>query len=118
MLRSLLAVAALALGIAACGGSSTPSPSIEPSVAPTVTPSTAPTASAEQSPAGQVYVVKKGDTLYAIAVRNKTTVEAIMAVNPAITNPNLLKVGQRVLIPTPSASPPSPSSSASPPSSP
>jgi LysM repeat protein len=105
MLKSLLAAAVLALGIAACGGSSTPSPSVEPSVAPSVTPSSAPTPSAEASPAGLVYVVKKGDTLYAIAVRNKTTVEAIVAVNPTITNPNFLKVGQRILIPTPSPSP-------------
>lgn len=105
MLRGLLVAGMLAIGVAACGGSSTPSPSVEPSVSPSVTPSTAPTPSAEASPAGLVYVVKKGDTLYAIAVRNKTTVEAIVAVNPDIKNPNFLKVGQRVLIPTPSASP-------------
>jgi LysM repeat protein len=109
MRRSLLAAAVLAVGIAACGSSSTPGPSASSSAAPSGAPaasaSIAPAQSAEASPAGTVYVVKKGDTLYAIAVRNGTTVKAILAVNPDITNPSLLKVGQRILVPAPTSSP-------------
>jgi LysM repeat protein len=48
-----------------------------------------------------VYVVKKGDTLYAIAIRHKVTLEALLAANPTITHPNFVKIGQRILIPAP-----------------
>ncbi len=44
------------------------------------------------------YVVRPGDTLYSIAARFNTTVEAIMAVN-RIINPNFIYVGQRLIIP-------------------
>jgi LysM repeat protein len=47
----------------------------------------------------QTVQVKKGDTLSAIAKANKTTVKAIQAANPQITNPNLIKPGQTFLIP-------------------
>lgn len=109
MRRSLLATALLAFVVAACGASGTPSPSAAPSAAPSVapsaTPATTPSPSPSPSPAAAIYIVKKGDTLYAIAVRNKTTVKAILAANPAITNPNYLKLGQRIIIPAPSPSP-------------
>jgi LysM repeat protein len=45
------------------------------------------------------YKVKKGDTLSAIAKANQTTVKAIQAANPKITNPNLIKPGQVFNIP-------------------
>jgi LysM repeat protein len=44
------------------------------------------------------YVVKKGDNLSSIAVRFKTTPQAIMNAN-GITNPNLVYVGQLLNIP-------------------
>ncbi|MGQ9889371.1 MAG: LysM peptidoglycan-binding domain-containing protein [Aggregatilineales bacterium] len=56
------------------------------------------------SPAGSalrgttVYIVEQGDTLAAIARRFGTTVSAISAVN-GIANPNLIFVGQRLVIP-------------------
>lgn len=51
-------------------------------------------------PAGSYpYVIKSGDTLYKIAVKNNTTVEAIMDINPGI-NPNNLQVGQKICIPS------------------
>ena len=46
-----------------------------------------------------VYVVKSGDTLYLIAQRFGTTVEAIVAANN-ITNPSLIQVGQKLKVPT------------------
>lgn len=45
------------------------------------------------------YVVKSGDTLGAIASRNNTTVQAIMAANPQIANPNAISVGQKITLP-------------------
>ena len=63
-------------------------------VAPTTPPpATPPPAS------GQTYYVKKGDTLRSIASRLSTTVEDILKVNPRITNPNLIYVGQAITIP-------------------
>ena len=44
------------------------------------------------------YTIKSGDTLYKLAITYRTTVEAIMALNPGI-NPNNLQIGQRICIP-------------------
>ncbi len=55
------------------------------------TPSTIP-------PTGGDYIVRAGDTLYSIAARYGTTVEAIQSAN-GIVNPSLIKVGQRLIIP-------------------
>ena len=52
------------------------------------------------------YTIKAGDTLYLLAIRYNTTVEAIMAINPGI-NPNNLQIGQRICIPG-SITPPPP----------
>jgi LysM repeat protein len=51
-----------------------------------------------------VYVVQPGDWLSKLAIRYTTTVEAIVAVNPAITNPDRIEVGQEIVIPVGSAS--------------
>lgn len=51
-------------------------------------------------------VVKKGDTLSEIAAANNTTVAKIVAANPQITNPNLIKPGQVITIPAPKATTP------------
>ncbi|HJS18094.1 MAG TPA: LysM peptidoglycan-binding domain-containing protein [Anaerolineales bacterium] len=57
--------------------------------------------------AGGTYVVQPGDTLAKIAKRSGTTVSAIMAVNPQITNPNVIYVGQVIYLPAGSYPPPS-----------
>lgn len=50
-------------------------------------------------PAGTfAYTIRSGDTLYNLAIRYNTTVEAIMRVNPGI-NPNNLQIGQIICIP-------------------
>ena len=55
---------------------------------------------ASEKPAGsQVYVVQVGDTMAQIASHFNTTVWAIAQANE-IANPNVLQVGQRLLIPT------------------
>ena len=45
---------------------------------------------------GNVYVVQLNDTLGLIAAKFNTTVEALMALNPEITNPNLIYEGQKI----------------------
>jgi len=45
------------------------------------------------------HTIKSGDTLYAIAVKYGTTVQAISAANN-ISNPNLIQVGQVLVIPS------------------
>ncbi len=44
------------------------------------------------------YTIKSGDTIYKLAMKYNTTVEAILRVNPGI-NPNNLQIGQRICIP-------------------
>lgn len=46
------------------------------------------------------YVVQPGDTLSSIAKKYNTTVDAILAINPDIDNPNLIYVGQIIKVPT------------------
>ncbi|MCP4358798.1 MAG: LysM peptidoglycan-binding domain-containing protein [Chloroflexi bacterium] len=77
---------------------------------PTSPPTTAvpPLPTATAPPGGSItYVVQPGDTLYAIARRYGTTVNAIAAANN-IANPNLIYVGQVLIIPTGSNPPPQP----------
>lgn len=49
-------------------------------------------------PGGNTYVVQLGDTLYSIAVRHNTTVQALMVANN-LSNPNLIYVGQTLKVP-------------------
>jgi len=48
---------------------------------------------------GQTYYAQKGDTLRKIAAKFNTTVDAILKLNPQITNPNLIYVGQAITVP-------------------
>jgi len=48
---------------------------------------------------GQVYTVQRGDTLRKVADRLNTTVDAILKVNPQISNPNLIYAGQVISLP-------------------
>jgi LysM repeat protein len=48
---------------------------------------------------GQTYYAVRGDTLRKIAAKFGTTVDAILRVNPQITNPNVIYVGQAITIP-------------------
>ena len=50
-------------------------------------------------PSGGVYYAVRGDTLRKIAAKFNTTVDAILKVNPQITNPNIIYVGQAITIP-------------------
>ncbi|MBN2117923.1 MAG: LysM peptidoglycan-binding domain-containing protein [Anaerolineales bacterium] len=50
-------------------------------------------------PSGQVYYAQRGDTLRKIAAKFGTTVDALLRLNPQITNPNLIYVGQAITVP-------------------
>ncbi|TGE32668.1 LysM peptidoglycan-binding domain-containing protein [Desulfosporosinus sp. Sb-LF] len=52
----------------------------------------------EPTPAHEVYVVKKGDSIYKIAKRYGTTMQAIILANN-LRNPNLIYPGQILFIP-------------------
>jgi LysM repeat protein len=47
------------------------------------------------------YTVQPGDTLFALALEYNTTVQDIMDYNPELTDPDMIDVGQRLLIPDP-----------------
>ncbi|MCL6589967.1 MAG: LysM peptidoglycan-binding domain-containing protein [Firmicutes bacterium] len=49
-------------------------------------------------PGGFFYRVMAGDTLFSLAVRYNTTVDAILRANPGL-DPNRLSIGQRICIP-------------------
>lgn len=62
-----------------------------------------------QSCSGQLYTVRASDTLFGIAQRFGVTVRQITAVNPQITNPDIIIVGQVICIPAAAPTPtPSP----------
>lgn len=71
-----------------------------------------PTASPTPSAQGGVYTVQPGDTLWAIAVRLNTSVEALIVANPGL-NPDMLYPGDRIVVPPSVANfvPPTPVSS-------
>lgn len=68
-----------------------------PLPADTVPPGTPPPPPSTCS--GQLYQVARGDTLSSISRRFRVTVNAILAANPQIANPNLLVVGQMICVP-------------------
>lgn len=49
---------------------------------------------------GQLYTVQAFDTLFIISRRFGVTISQILDVNPQITNPNLIFIGQVICIPT------------------
>jgi LysM repeat protein len=63
---------------------------VSPTVEPTATP-------CPPTP----YTVRAGDTLSRIAAANRVTVQMILDINPQITNPDVLTVGQVIQIPCP-----------------
>lgn len=48
-----------------------------------------------------IYCIESGDTLFGLAVRFHTTVDAILEANPQITDPNFIRAGENLTIPQP-----------------
>jgi LysM domain len=111
----LLAVAALVIGALALffipplllglGGSSSPTPTPGASASAGVaSPTVAASPSAAPSTGPTTYSVKQGDTMTSIARAHGVDVNALIAANPQIKNPNSLSIGDQLTIPTPSPS--------------
>lgn len=88
----------------------TPTPTVPtatdtPAETATNTPSPGPSPTATQN----FYTVNNGDTLFSIAAQFKANVCTLMAVNN-ITNPSILAVGQKLLIPDANTQLPTPTS--------
>lgn len=80
-------------------------PTTAPTSAPTTTRPTSAPAPTSTPMGGTVwYTVRRGDSLGAIASARRITLAALIAVNPEITNPDLIYVSQRIRIPSRSAS--------------
>ncbi len=69
-----------------------------PTPAPVLTPTPAPTPMPTAAPAQRVHVVEQGDTLLYLAVKYKTTAEAIARANK-MSNLDTLSIGQKLVIP-------------------
>ncbi|ANB57683.1 spore coat assembly SafA domain protein [Anoxybacillus sp. B7M1] len=50
------------------------------------------------SSANGYYIVKEGDTLSGIAAKFQTTIRSLLALNPQIANPNLIRAGQSIKV--------------------
>lgn len=86
----------------------TPTPTIPtatstPAETATITPSPGPS----PTPTQNIYTVENGDTLFSIAAKFHANVCTLMAVNN-ITNPSVIAVGQKLLIPDPNTKLPTP----------
>lgn len=75
------------------GVTATPTPSASPTS--DVSPSPTPT----PTPEAVLYRVKSGDTLGKIAEKFQVSIDVIMSANPEITSPELIRVGQEIIIP-------------------
>ncbi len=76
-------------------------PTATPPVSPLPTPTLPPIAPAPTTapPSGVTHVVQPGETLFRIAMRYGTTVDAIVEANQLV-NPDFIVPGQRLVIPT------------------
>jgi LysM repeat protein len=70
-----------------------------------VSPTSTPVPTAPPSPTPFSYVVASGDTMAAVARRFGVSMEELVAANPAIKNPNQIKIGDRLIIPGAGGSP-------------
>ena len=107
--RVLLAGVGMAIVVAGCGASESPAPSASAAASTASTEAPSPSAAAEPSAtvapspspssAATIYVVRKGDTLIAIAKKQHVTLAALRAANPQVTDPRKLHPGDKLTIP-------------------
>ena len=77
-----------------------PTPSPKPSPSPSPTTTVAPSATSPPPPVQTIRIVKRGESLMSIAAEYGVTPQAITHANN-IADPNLIRVGQRLIIPRP-----------------
>ena len=69
-----------------------------PVASATATPEASPTPEPTNEPV--VYTIKKGDTLSEISQKFQVSIDVIIGANPEVTDPNNLRIGQRLIIPS------------------
>ncbi len=93
-----LGAAALALLICACTSTRRPAPVVErspPGATSAAQPAPATTAAQESDPRPEFYTVKKGDTLYTIALDHGLDYKELTALNN-LDNVNVIRIGQQL----------------------
>ena len=105
-------VAPVFSGALATGVTTPTAPAPTPTPAP-VAPNPNPVGQPAQTSQTVEYIVQSGDTLLRIANRFGVTTQQIITLN-SITNPNLIRVGQRLLIPVSTAGVSAPATTTSP----
>src|SRR5512140_3009491 len=111
--RGLIFLSLITVLISACNGrvisGSTPTPAslavslATPTVLPTLIPQVltpAPTNTPAPTPTPSVHIIQPGDTLLGIALQYGVTLEELYQVN-GVLKPELLQIGQAVVIPAP-----------------
>lgn len=76
-----------------------PTPAAKPAAAPKPAAAKPAAAKPAAKPSAKTYTIKRGDTLSEIAKANKTTIKAIMAVNPSIKTPDHIEIGKTIKLP-------------------
>lgn len=77
----------------------TPEPTDTPEPSATLEPTDTPEPTPTATPEPQTYTVQGGDTLLSIAQSFGVTVDAILQANPEISDPELIRPGQEIVIP-------------------
>lgn len=91
-------IAVLLIKSALSGGTSeVPTPTVVVSTASATRASPQTTAARTTTSAARYYTIQSGDTLGAVAVRERTTVDALLRLNPGI-DPTALHSGQRIRV--------------------
>ena len=102
----VLALTGCSVGLPGAAPTLTPEPRVIPTVLlpppETLTPMVSPAALA--TPATITHIVETGDTLYHLALKYGTTIEAIVGANK-LTDPDRLQIGQKLVIPLPTPTP-------------
>ncbi|GEM_PF-4148285 len=98
----LPAIFIVLVAVSACSRTPPPAPTAPPATpiaSPSPTATVPPSPSPTPTPAYIVHVVQPGETLIRIARQYDTTVEAILELNPEITDPNFIREGQEIKVP-------------------
>ena len=91
-----IAVLLIKAGLSGGGGKSTTVPEL-PSPSLTVSTTQTTKVTGTTTTAARYYTISSGDTLGSVAVKENTTVDALLRLNPGV-DPHALHVGQRIRV--------------------